>query len=260
MSNISFDFTGERVLVTGASRGIGFGIAEAFARAGANLVLLAESDDIFGAAKRLSDKTAVRVEAVKCDIADPRAVARELRNLERLDVLINNAGLELITPLDDMSDATEAAFRRIFDINLLGTYHVTRTLAPKMTRGGRILFTASIWSRISVPEFGAYCASKHAVLGLMRSLAGELGPRGIRVNAVCPGWVRTEASLRSLKAMSTRTGRSEDELLSEIVGNQVFGGLLEPRDIAPFYLYLASDAAANMTGQALMADRGEVMA
>lgn len=260
MSNISFDFSGERILITGASRGIGYGIAEAFARAGADLILLAESDDIFGAAKRLSERAAGRVQAVKCDIADPRAVARELKDLDRVDVLVNNAGLELITPLADMSASTEAAFRRIFDINLLGTYYVTRAVVPKMEEGARILFTASIWSRVSVPEFGAYCASKHAVLGLMRSLAGELGPKGIRVNAVCPGWVRTEASMRSLREMSSRTRRPEEDLLAEITGNQVFGGLLEPDDVAPFYLYLASDAAANMTGQALMADRGEVMA
>jgi 3-hydroxybutyrate dehydrogenase len=260
VSNISFDFSSERILITGASRGIGYGIAEAFARAGADLILLAESDDIFGAAKRLSDQGSGRIQAVKCDIADPRAVARELKDIERVDVLINNAGLELITPLADMSESTEAAFRRIFDINLLGTYYVTRAIVPKMEEGARILFTASIWSRVSVPEFGAYCASKHAVLGLMRSLAGELGPKGIRVNAVCPGWVRTEASMRSLREMSSRTRRREEDLLAEITGNQVFSGLLEPDDVAPFYLYLASDAAANMTGQALMADRGEVMA
>jgi len=260
MANVSFDFSGERVLVTGASRGIGYGIAEAFAHAGADLLMLAESDDIYGAAKRLSDATGAPIRPIKCDIADSRAVARELRDLGRIDVLVNNAGLELITPLNDGSAAIESAFKRIFDINALGTYYVTRTVLPKLAEGGRVLFTASIWSRVSVPEFGAYCASKHAILGFMRSLAAELGPRGIRVNAVCPGWVRTEASMRSLREMAARTGRSEAELLSEIVANQVFGGLMEPRDVAPFYLYLASDAASNMTGQALMADRGEVMA
>jgi 3-hydroxybutyrate dehydrogenase len=260
MPNISFDFSGERVLVTGASRGIGYGIATAFAKAGADLTILAESDDIYGAAKRLTELTGRPVKAINCDIANERAVSRELADIGRLDILVNNAGLELITPLLDTSEAVMAAFHRIVAINVLGTYFVSRVLAPKMQAGARIIFTASIWSRVSVAEFGAYCASKHANLGYMRALAKELGPKGIRVNAVCPGWVRTEASMRSLQEMSNRTGRSEPDLLAEIVGNQVFDGLMEPDDVAPFYLYLASDAAANMTGQALMADRGEVMA
>jgi 3-hydroxybutyrate dehydrogenase len=260
VSNISFDFSGERVLVTGASRGIGFGIAKAFAEAGAELAILADSDDIFGAAKRLSDAIGRPVDAINCDIASERAVSRALGDLGRVDILINNAGLELLTPLQDTSEATMAAFHRIIGINVLGTYFVSRTVVPKMRSGGRIIFTASIWSRIGVAEFGAYCASKHANLGYMRALAKELGPKGIRVNAVCPGWVRTEASMRSLQEMSQRSGRPEQGLLAEIVANQVFDGLMEPEDVAPFYLYLASDAAANMTGQALMADRGEVMA
>lgn len=260
MANIRFDFHGEDVLVTGASRGIGYGIAEAFARAGANLTVLAESDDVFGAAHRLQEVGSGEVRAVKADITDKSALEDAIGEIGQVDVLVNNAGLELITPILDGSRETEAAFRRIVDINVLGTYYVTRAIAPAMSSGGRIIFTASIWSRVSVAEFSAYCASKHATLGFMRSMAIELAPRGIRVNAVCPGWVRTEASLRSLHDMSRRSNRPEHVLLREIVSNQVFDGLMEPGDVAPFYLYLASDAAANMTGQALMADRGEVMA
>ncbi len=260
MANIAFDFGQETVLVTGASRGIGYAVAEAFARAGADLIVLADGDDIFGAAHRLDDLGAGSVRPIKCDITEAAAVARELGRVDRIDVLVNNAGLELITPLLDGSPAGEAAFRRIVDVNVLGTYHVTRAAVPKMAPGGRIIFTASIWSRVAVPEFAAYCASKHATLGFMRSMAHELGPRGIRVNAVCPGWVRTEASMRSLQDMALRTNRSEADLLAEIVANQVIDGLMEPADVAPPYLYLASAAAANLTGQALMTDRGEVMA
>jgi 3-hydroxybutyrate dehydrogenase len=113
---------------------------------------------------------------------------------------------------------------------------------------------------VAVPEFSAYVTSKHANLGFMRVMAKELGPRGIRVNAVCPGWVKTDAAMLSLRNMATRTGKSEDELLSEIVGAQVLPGLLEPEDLASPYLFLASDGAKDMTGQALMLDRGEVMA
>ncbi|MEM9247852.1 MAG: SDR family oxidoreductase, partial [Pseudomonadota bacterium] len=101
--------------------------------------------------------------------------------------------------------------------------------------------------------------SKHAVIGLTRSLAQELAPRSISVNSVCPGWVRTEASMRSLRAMSEQSGRTEEALLSEIVGAQALPGLMEPADMAEIYLFLASQTARNITGQSYTIDRGELM-
>jgi len=127
-----------------------------------------------------------------------------------------------------------------------------------MSTGGRIINTASIWGRVAEPLFSAYVASKHAVIGLTKTWAKELGPRGITVNAVAPGWVRTEASMRSLGSMAARAGVDESVLLDDIVGHQALPGLMEPDDIAGPYLYLASELAANVTGQTLGADRGEV--
>jgi 3-hydroxybutyrate dehydrogenase len=129
-----------------------------------------------------------------------------------------------------------------------------------MRAGGRIVLTSSIWGRTAVGEFSAYCASKHANLGFMRSIAHELGPRGITVNAVCPGWVKTDAAMMSLANMSKRANRSEKDLLAEIVSAQVIGGLMEPEDMASLYMFLASDEAKDITGQAYELDRGEVMA
>jgi NAD(P)-dependent dehydrogenase (short-subunit alcohol dehydrogenase family) len=135
---------------------------------------------------------------------------------------------------------------------------MTRAALARMSAGGRIVNTASIWGRVAEPLFGAYVASKHAVIGLTKTWAKELGPRGINVNAVAPGWVRTEASMRSLKLMAERGGVAEDALLDDIVAHQAFPGLMEPDDIAGPYLFLASDLAANVTGQTLGIDRGEV--
>ena len=260
MGTASYDFAGRRVLVTGASRGIGLGIAEAFLAAGAEVSILADDEAVHDTAATLSARHGREIRALRCDITDSAAVRAAVSDLERVDVLVNNAGLERITPLLDEDDEVERTFRRIIDINVLGTFHVTRHVVPRMPAGSSIVVTCSIWSRTAVPEFSAYVASKHANLGLVRSLAHELGPRGIRVNGVCPGWVRTDTALRSLADMSTRSGRPEQDLLDEIVGAQVLPGLLEPVDVASSYLFLASDAAANITGQALMADRGEVMA
>ena len=253
MGSLRYDFSGESVLVTGASRGIGFAVAKAFAEAGAEVTVLSSGTGIHAAAAQIGAR------ALECDITDSAAVKAALAGLGRIDVLVNNAGLERITPLGG-PDEVEDTFRRITDINTNGTFYVTRHAVPKMAAGGRIIVTASIWSRVAVPEFAAYVTSKHANLGFMRVMAKELGPRGIRVNAVCPGWVRTEAAMLSLANMSKRTGRSEDDLLAEIVGAQVLPGLLEPDDLASPYLWLASEGAKDMTGQALMLDRGEVMA
>lgn len=260
MASVRFDYTGEHVLVTGASRGIGYALAAAFAQAGAEVTVLADDEGIQDAAAKLSGETGRPVRPLQCDITDRHAVGAALNEVGQLDVLINNAGLERITPLLDDGNDVEDVFQRIVDVNMMGTYYVTREAAPRLPKGGRIVFTASVWSRVAVPEFSAYCATKHATLGFMRSMAQELGSKGIRVNAVCPGWVRTDASMLSLKNMSARTGVAEDALLGEITDAQVFSGLMEPDDVASLYLFLASDAAANITGQAVVVDRGEVMA
>jgi NAD(P)-dependent dehydrogenase (short-subunit alcohol dehydrogenase family) len=127
-----------------------------------------------------------------------------------------------------------------------------------MADSGAIVNTASVWSRSSEAGFAAYVASKHATIGLTKTWAKELGPRGIRVNAVCPGWVRTAASMLSLRRMSERTDRSEQAILDQVLAGQIFGGLMEPDDVAGPYLFLASDLARNITGQSLGIDRGEL--
>lgn len=254
-----FNFTGKTVLVSGASRGIGYGVAQAFAMAGADLTVLSGGEGIDAAAEALSKECGRPVRGIQCDIADAGAVDRAFADIEKLDILVNNAGYERPTPVLGATDETDETFRRIIDINIMGTWYVTRAAVPRMGDGGRIVITSSIWGRTAVAEFGAYCASKHANLGFMRSLSKELGPKGITVNAVCPGWVRTDASMRTLRLTAEKEGWSEADMESEIVAAQSLAGLMEPADMAGAYLFLASDAAANITGQAINADRGEVM-
>ncbi len=249
---MTLSFSGRKVLVTGSSRGIGLGIARAFAAAGADLFMLADDPAIVVAASGLDAR------GYKADITDNAAVTALLDSIGPLDVLINNAGLERLTPVDDPGADNETVFRRILEINVVGTFLVTRAALPHMRAGGRIVNTASVWGRVAEPLFGAYVASKHAVIGLTKTWAKELGPRGINVNAVAPGWVRTEASMRSLRRMAERSGMEEGALLEQIIAGQALPGLMEPDDIAGPYLYLASDLAVNVTGQTLGADRGEV--
>jgi len=243
---------GKSVLITGASRGIGLGVARAFAAQGAALTLVADDPAVIERARELGARAAV------ADITDGAGVDAALAGLQRIDVLVNNAGLELLTPIADGGPEVESAFRRIIEINVVGTEIVTRRALPLMPAGGVILNTASIWGRTAEAGFGAYVASKHAVIGLTKTWAKELGHRGIRVNAVCPGWVRTEASMRSLATMSARSGTPESQLLAQITGGQALPGLMEPDDVASLFVFLASDAARNITGQSMGVDRGEV--
>ncbi len=243
---------GQTVLVTGASRGIGLGVASAFVEAGATVWALAEDEAVQGAAREIG------ATGLRADVTDPAAVAAALARVGALDVLVNNAGLERITPVDDGSAEGLALFRRILDINVTGMAIVTAQALSMMGEGGRIVNTTSIWGRIGEPLFGAYVASKHAVIGLTKAWARELGPRGIRVNAVAPGWVRTEAAVRSARVLAARTGKSEGEIIAGVEAAQpLAGGLMEPEDIAGAYLFLGSAASANITGQTLGIDRGE---
>lgn len=259
-SGSAFDFNGRRVLVTGASHGIGRAVATAFAHAGADLAILSSTADVIGAARGIEADTGRSVTAFVCDITDREAVRRAMGALPALDVLINNAGLELVTPMLEAGDAVERTFERIIQINVIGTYYVTREALPRMGPGSAIVITSSIWGKTGAADFAAYVTSKHANIGFMRVLAKEVGPRGIRVNAVCPGWVRTRAALRSLREVSARAERPEEAVLDEILSAQALPGLMEPVDVASTYLFLASDHAASVTGQAWNVDRGEVMA
>ncbi|AGI67482.1 short-chain dehydrogenase/reductase [Octadecabacter antarcticus 307] len=253
--SISFDFTRKSVLVTGASSGIGRGVAAAFAKAGADLTILSSTDSIHEAAATMRGN----VKAIKCDISDASAVTAALAGIERVDVLVNNAGLEKPTPLSGTNPTGDATFERVIAINVNGTRNVTDTLINRIPDGGRIIITSSIWAKTAVGGFSAYVASKHANVGLMRTWAQELGPRGIRVNAICPGWVKTGPAMASLGELAKASDTSEEALLAEIMSAQAIDGLMTPDDMAHTYMFLASEGGRNITGQAINVDRGEVM-
>lgn len=253
-----YHLEGVPVLVTGAATGIGRGIAEAFAQQGARLGLVDRD-----AARLGPVASALGAVAFAAELDDPASVSalavlvRE--RLGGLAVLVNNAGTEYPTALDDTSPEAMERWQWLMANNVFSMVRVIRTLLPLMGPGSSIINQSSIWGHTAVAGFSAYVASKHAVLGVTRSLARELAPRGIRVNAVCPGWVRTEASMRSLAAMAREQGRPEDVVLADIVAAQAVPKLLEPADIAGVYLFLASSDSATLTGQSLSPSHGEVM-
>lgn len=259
MAAVHYGLQGKTVLITGAAGGIGSALARAFAAQGARLMLLDRPGTALPALSAELDAT-----AAACDLGEAAQVARIATQVRErwgtLDVLVNNAGTEYPTPLADEAPDAMARWAGLLDNNVTSMVRLTQALLPLLPRGASVINQSSIWGRIGVAGFSAYAASKHAVVGLTRSLALELGPRGIRVNAVCPGWVRTAAALRSLAAMAQEQGRSEAEVEREILSKQAMPVMLTPDDLAGVFLFLASDGASPLTGQCIVASHGEVMA
>lgn len=258
----ALDFSGKTVLVTGAKGGIGLAIARAFSAHGATLELVdrARPLAVSEAFCLGGPGAATWHEADLSDAAAVEALAHTLRQRGvAVDVLINNAGTEYPTPLDDDDPQAASRWSALLHNNVASMYLLTRAVLPLMAQDATVINQSSIWGKTGVAHFSAYVASKHAVIGLTRALAVELAPRGIRVNAVCPGWVRTAAALRSLHAMAARRGIDASVLQAEILDGQAIPTLLEPEDIAGTFLFLASTLAKGITGQSIVVDNGEIM-
>ena len=241
--------------VTGASRGIGEAIARRFGAEGACVVLAARSREAIEATAGQMRQAGQQAVAVVCDVTDRRsvaaAVAAAAKETGRIDILVNNAGLGGSTPLSDPDDARWDA---IVAINLTGVFRVTRQAAPLMPNGGRVINMSSVLGRFGVAGFSAYCATKTGVIGLTRALALELAPRQITVNAICPGWVETEMAREGFRRFGSESeGREAAARMAPL--NRV----LEPEEIAGLAAFLASADARSITGQAIVADGGQVM-
>jgi NAD(P)-dependent dehydrogenase (short-subunit alcohol dehydrogenase family) len=241
--------------ITGASRGIGEAIARRFASEGARVVLASRDR---AACERIAGEIAASGrEAIvaACDVTDrgsiAMAIAVAVAKWGRLDVLVNNAGTGGPTPLDDPDDARWDA---ILATNLTAVFRVTREASPFLPEGGRVINLSSVLGRFGVAGLGAYSATKHGVIGLTRTLALELAPRKITVNAICPGWVETEMAREGFRRIAG------EEKGREIAAKMApLNRVLVPEEVAGLAAYLASDDARSVTGQAIVIDGGQVM-
>lgn len=258
----NFDFTGKTIVITGAASGIGLGIAQAFKQHGASLELLDRNLDALTAAKQqLGNHATITTHAI--DLNDTVQIGKLVDDLKQRQIsihaLINNAGIEYPTPLSDPSPEAAQKWHTLLNNNVGSMYLLTRALLPLLGESSTVINQSSIWGLSGVADFSAYVTSKHAIIGFTRSLAWELGKQKIRVNAVCPGWVATDAAMRSMRAMAKTAGKSESQMIDGILAQQAIPELLHPADIAGTFLFLASPFAAAITGQAIVVSNGEIM-
>jgi NAD(P)-dependent dehydrogenase (short-subunit alcohol dehydrogenase family) len=250
--NPSYDFKGKVALVTGASSGMGLATARAFAAASASVVLA----DVNAAPLKLAvDALTAAGRAaigVTCDVSDEEQVAEMVRRAVeaygRLDMAFNNAGIQ--APPTDAAEVPAELFDRVNAINLRGVWACMKHELKQMRQqgSGAIVNCSSLGGLVGLPGRGAYHASKHGVLGLTKSAALEYAPRGIRINAVCPGTIATPM-------VTDMIAKGELELATAIA-NQPIARLGEPEEIAASVLWLCSPGASFVVGVALPVDGG----
>jgi 3-oxoacyl-[acyl-carrier protein] reductase len=244
--SVSIDLSGKTALITGATRGIGKAIADAFVDSDANLILTGTKPEEI---EQLSaEEKNSKVQWLKADFSLPDGIASfidHLKSADAIDICVNNAGINIIKPYSEYS-ADE--YQRLMSINLTAPFSITQQLIPEMKKRGfgRIVNIASIWSEVSKSGRSLYTTSKTGLIGLTRALAVEYASANILVNAVSPGFTRTELTSQSLSA---------DEMKS--LSKQIpVGRFAEPSEIAQTALFLCSEMNTYITGQNFVVDGG----
>jgi NAD(P)-dependent dehydrogenase (short-subunit alcohol dehydrogenase family) len=250
--NPTYDFAGQVALVTGAGSGMGLATAQAFAEAGASVVLADINENALRAATDGLTTAGHTALGVTCDVSDEdevaALVARTVVSLGRLDMAFNNAGIMI--PPSDAADEVVDNFDQVNAINLRGVWACMKHELRQMRKqgSGAIVNCSSLGGLVGLPGRASYHASKHGVIGLTRSAALEYAPRGVRINAVCPGTIYTPMVADML---------AKGELdMAEAVRNQPIGRLGQAEEIAAAVLWLCSAAASFVVGVALPVDGG----
>ena len=245
------DFSGKTAFVTGCSSGIGRQSAHALARAGANVMITDINGPGLEETKKQLAQYGVGVESMVLDVADPKAVdaaiAATVKAFGGLQLAHNNAGI--MGPVQEFLAYTPEVAKKLFDVNVFGVLYCMQAQLRHMLEngGGSIVNTASVSGVRAVPMIGVYTATKHAVIGLTKAAAVEYSARGVRINAVCPGFVKTNM-----------TGGQFSEEVEQALGEQhPIGRFSQPEEIAEAVLWLLSDKASFSTGCTMFVDGGQ---
>jgi NAD(P)-dependent dehydrogenase (short-subunit alcohol dehydrogenase family) len=251
------DLAGRHALVTGGSRGIGRATAAALVQAGATVTIVGRDPATLADAVARGDAHGF----VAADVTDAQALGDGIAGATArhgpIDILIANAGGAESAPF---AKGDPELFRRMFDLNVMGSVHAIRAVLGGMVsrRFGRIVAVASTAGLKGYAYVSAYCAAKHAVVGLVRALALETATTGVTVNAVCPGYTDTDMVRTNAARIAAKTGRPAEEAVAAMVSNNPLGRLIRPEEVAGAVLYLCSAEAAAVTGATLSIAGGEV--
>lgn len=255
--------TGQHALITGATRGIGAAIADTLGRLGADLTLIGRDRGALDErAGHIAAECGVKVHVETADVSDEQGVGKAFEAtaaaIGPVSILVNNAGSGKSAPFHKME-------RELWDsmiaVNLTGTFICTQAALPAMldAGAGRIINIASTAGLIGYGYVSAYCAAKHAVVGLTRSLALETAKKGVTVNAVCPGYTETDLVRDTIDNIVKKTGRSVEDATAELAASNPQGRLVQPWEVAETVGWLALPASASITGQSIPVAGGEVM-
>jgi NAD(P)-dependent dehydrogenase (short-subunit alcohol dehydrogenase family) len=261
MTTISQQLAGKHALVTGGARGIGSAITRLLLTYGARVTMLGrDCESLEETAASL--KSTGDIDYVIADVTDRDAIQRAFTQASaqsgRIDILINNAGQGKSAPFL-RTDAQ--LWREMMSVNLEGTLHCMQAALPAMIESGwgRIVNVASVAGLTGYRYVSAYCAAKHAVVGLTRSVALEVATNGVTINAVCPGYTDTSMTRESVANIATKTGRSPESALAELTATNPQKRLITPEEVANAVAWLVLPGSEAITGQAIAIAGGEVM-
>ncbi len=251
----------KHIFIAGASRGIGEAIARLLGEGTHRLTLGARSyNRTLGVAIDIGQE---RCQAVRLDLADEASIDQAIVAAESrfgpVDVLICNSGINADTPIDDVSAQGRARFRKVIDVNLTGNYFLAQLATLHMPNNGRVIFIGSVLGRFGVPRSSAYVASKHAILGIVRSMAHELASRGIRVNALNPGWVDTQMAHEGMARIAQLSGKTLQQVQAEQLSMQPLRRMIKPEEVAAYVQFLIGPGGDPITGQGIDISCGSVM-
>ncbi|MDX8510881.1 SDR family NAD(P)-dependent oxidoreductase [Mesorhizobium captivum] len=247
---------GKHALVTGGGSGVGRATALALAEAGVNVTICGRREEALAEAAKEND----RIFGIAADVTDEAEVATLYEKAEAargpFDIVVANAGMAGSAPAHKTALVD---WRRTLDVNLTGAFLTVKpALAGMLARKqGRIVFVASTAGLKGYAYVAPYVAAKHGVVGLMRALAAETAKSGVTVNAVCPGFVETDMLEESVRRIVEKTGRSADDARASLSAINPQGRFIQPEEIAAAVLWLCSDAARSITGQAISVSGGE---
>jgi len=254
---------GQHAVITGGTRGIGAAISIYLARLGANISLTGRSEKtLTQRAQQIKSKYKVKVHTAAGNMADELDVGRcfesASKELGSVQILVNNAGVGKSAPFHRMETNL---WNEIIGLNLTGTYLCTKQVFSEMRESGygRIVNISSTVGLRGYPYIAAYCASKHGVIGLTRTLALECVKNGITVNAICPGYTDTDLVSEAVDAIVEKTGKERTEIQSEIDNMSPMGRMVTPDEVAETVAWICLPSSASITGQSIVVSGGAVM-